>query len=364
MRSLTDFTVIAALGASLTSSLCANIPLPRSYNLLPSSQAPELSKPGIKPPFSEAAQERDLRTEMPHHTWHHEDWSEYWIPEHCLEEAEYNNLSGDDFEVRTVRYDDCAAPWVVCRHRLARDEWDTILSTLGQVPVGMRQYLANLVILPSASGSREMAKAAAYTRGAVMVFTPSHFKLGVIFHELSHILDTFSLSSYIVSQGLGNSTTPFSQTFLWKSAYTNDTHVPTPYARTSFKEDFADIGRWTMSDIAHRPADGGLSLYSSGWEGCKWQIQCFKQFMVPIIFTQTGRCTGKVRSSKPVPMPGALSRLVSGLGIVKMPSLEDEMVDGDRILSGVMVANIVVPDEVEDEVHVYRGPVPSPVSLG
>lgn len=141
MRSAINFAILTALSAwLLTTSLCANIPLPNtstSSYLFPrrregggggGQNAPELAKPEISPPFSEAVQDRDLRSEMVYHQWHYEEWNEYWIPQTCLEEAEYNKLSADDFDVRTVWYDDCAAPWVVCRHRVAREPWDSILS--------------------------------------------------------------------------------------------------------------------------------------------------------------------------------------------------------------------------------------------
>ena len=63
-----------------------------------------------------------------YHQWHYEDWDQHWMPESCLVEAELNKLSGSDFRVRTVWYDDCKAPWIVCRHTEAKEPWDTLLS--------------------------------------------------------------------------------------------------------------------------------------------------------------------------------------------------------------------------------------------
>lgn len=107
-----------------------------------------------------------------------------------------------------------------------------------------------------------------------------------------------------------------------------------------------------------------MRAYSPGWEGCKWQISCFRRFLGPVIFTQTGRCTGKVRSSGPVPVPGALSRLIVGAGVGKMPTVAD-LAAGEKVdeLEGGVgkVGDILVPPSVEDELHVYRGPVPGKV---
>ncbi|KAM7210515.1 hypothetical protein V8F06_014103 [Rhypophila decipiens] len=367
MRSTISSVGITALSAYITTTLSATIPLPRSqeYDIFPRdySNKPILTKPPIKPPFSEAIQDKDLRSELQSHQYHYDEWNEYWIPQHCLSEAEYNQLSGDDFDIRTVWYDDCAAPWVVCRHRLARENWETILTTFSQVPVGMRQYLANLVILPTFKGSKEMAKAAAYTRGAVMVTSPTFFKLGVLFHEFTHILDTIALSSYIVAQKLGTPGTPFSDTKIWKAAYENDTHVPTAYAKMTMQENFADVGRWGMSDIVHSdhaqegPAHGsvgaGLQSYSAGWEGFRYQVWAFRKFLGPVIFTATGKCTGKVRTSPPVPAPMAMDRVMFGSGVRKRPNLKDVPVDGDE--EGVVVEDIKVPEEVSWGVHVYVG---------
>lgn len=123
MRSIINSTALAAFTAWITASLCANIP-----HLLYSDSATQLKKPEIDPPFSEAAQDRDLRKELMYHQWHYEDWDQHWMPESCLVEAELNKLSGSDFRVRTVWYDDCKAPWIVCRHTEAKEPWDTLLS--------------------------------------------------------------------------------------------------------------------------------------------------------------------------------------------------------------------------------------------
>lgn len=206
----------------------------------------------------------------------------------------------------------------------------------------MRQYLSNLVILPG--DSADVKGSAAYTRGTVMVFTPSFYKLGVLFHEFSHILDAAAITEAVVAQGL-TAGKRFSSTPLWKDAFDNDTHVPTAYAKMSYQEDFADIGRWAMSDMTH---SGGLTAYSRGWKGCQSQISSYRSHLADVIFTKDHKCVGKVESSEAVPMPGA--KIVAGASIVARPK---------GTLEGTEVKEIMVPFDVQGAVHIYFGAVPA-----
>lgn len=209
----------------------------------------------------------------------------------------------------------------------------------------MRQYLSDLVILPGAS--TDVENSAAYTRGTTMVFTPSFFKLGVLFHEFTHILDAAAITEAVVAQGFtaGNR---FSLTPSWKDAFDNDTHVPTAYAKMSYQEDFADVGRWAMSDLTHA---AGLAAYSRGWTGCQYQILSYKSYLAEVIFTKDMKCSGKVEASEAVPVPGV--KVVPGAGVVARPK---------GTLEGTGVKGIVVPFDVQSAVHIYFGAVP--VTLG
>ncbi len=86
-----------------------------------------IAKPVIKPPFSEAAQERDLRRDLPLVPWSHKRWNRHWLPQACVAEAQYAGHNPADFEAVEVWYDDCAASWTVCRHRRADESWFYIL---------------------------------------------------------------------------------------------------------------------------------------------------------------------------------------------------------------------------------------------
>ncbi|KAK4178162.1 hypothetical protein QBC36DRAFT_183362 [Triangularia setosa] len=334
---------------------CLSIP---SSSSLPLSKQPgkrdgldkrdELDKPAIEPAFSEDIQDRHLRFDYPRKPWRSRPWEDGYLPDHCIDEAQFNNLHPLDFEVRDVWFRDCGVPWTVCRHKDAKEKWKSILDTLSAVPVGMRQYVANLVILPGATDAVQNAsiQAAAYTRGSVLVFTPTYFKLGVLFHEITHIMDMVALAPFLERQGFPGGT-PFSRTKYWKYAYGNDTAVPTPYSRASWQEDFADAGRWAMSHVSRYR---GLGEYSKGWEACRTQIEAFEWWMMGMIFPKKGICTGKVEGGRAmrVVVEEAQDEVWIKEGKQKRP--ETKMV-------GSGVAQIAVPAGAANMFFAYHGAV-------
>ncbi|KAK0737248.1 hypothetical protein B0T21DRAFT_401278 [Apiosordaria backusii] len=334
----------------LSSALLTGVAIPLLVNSLsiPSSSSlssskrlqerDELDKPPIKPAFSEEVQDKHLRSDYPRGPWKSKPWADGWLPNHCIEEAEFNKLYPLDFEVRDVWFKDCGVPWTVCRHKDAKEKWRSILDTLSAVPVGMRQYIANLVILPGATeaGQNATIQAAAYTRGSVLVFTPTYFKLGVLFHEVTHIMDMVALAPFLQQQGFPEGM-PFSRTKYWKYAYGNDTAVPTPYSRASWQEDFADAGRWAMSHVSRFR---GLREYSKGWEACRTQIEAFEWWMMGRIFLKKGICTGKVEGGEAV-------RVVE--------VLEEEQRKPETKVAGSGVEQIVLPAGAANMFFAYHG---------
>ncbi|KAK4196034.1 hypothetical protein QBC40DRAFT_300640 [Triangularia verruculosa] len=304
----------------------------------------ELDKPPIQPAFSEDTQDKHLRFDYPRRSWTSSRWPERHLPEHCITEAQFNGLYPLDFEVRDVWFSDCGVPWAVCRHKDAKEKWRDILNTFSAVPVGMRQYVANLVILPGAidTGENATIQAVAYTRGSVLVFSPSYFKLGVLFHEIAHIMDMVALAPFLERQGYPEGT-PFSKTKYWKYAYGNDSAVPTPYARASWQEDFADSGRWAMSHVSRYR---GLVEYSKGWVGCRTQIEAFMYWMKKSIFPSKGICTGKMEGGQVVKV------VVAGEDEVEV---EDGRKRPGTKVAGSGVPPIVMPAGAANMFFAYHG---------
>ncbi|KAK4160696.1 hypothetical protein QBC43DRAFT_292709 [Cladorrhinum sp. PSN259] len=388
MRSSVVSMLLLCISISAHMGSCSTPLAPSALHpLFAASDDGELDKPAIHPPFSEEIQDRHLRQDFPSKPWRHERWPKGWLPKSCIDEAEYNRFDPLDFDAVDVKFVDCPLAWTVCRHKDSDEPWISVLDTLSAVPVGMRQYISNLVLLPGnaapvPAGSGETTEnliAAAYTRGAVLVFTPSYFKLGVLFHEITHILDSATLRPFLLAHAYPPAT-PFSHTKFWKQAYGNDSAVPTPYSKASWQEDFADAGRWAMS---HYSRKRGLAEYSRGWRGCRTQIAAFQAWMGDIIFTRDGKCSGKVAGSKAVRVPGRFAKgsrppgRVPGYGSggdFERPgskggggkgghgagsgSGSSYRPEGSVSAFSSGVKEIILPEGVENMMFVYRGPVP------
>ncbi|KAK8077910.1 hypothetical protein PG996_004080 [Apiospora saccharicola] len=270
-------------------------------------------------------------------------WPVDIVPSVCHAYPKNNDVSLDmsRLEVRDVYYNDCEKPWTICRYADSRISWDEAMMVLGKIPVGMRQYVAQVILAPE-SYAKQRVGIGAETWGASTAFL-SEMNLGVAVHEFSHILDL------VVGSG-PNATKQhmLSNSSSWIEFYNNDTKVPTDYAATaandslvkqqkiSLVEDFADAGRWAMSNMVrvrtyqnHNQNQslllsrrGGrnlffrnssttttttatmvanqLAIYSADWEACGNQIAGYRTLLEDIIFPPGGKCTGKILTSDAV----------------------------------------------------------------
>jgi len=217
----------------------------------------------------------------------------------------------------------------------------TTCQLVGRVPVGARQYISNLLILPNSVTNK-----CAYTWGGEFQsssYVPGCFTLGVVAHETSHILDGAALADVIAADGLPAGTA-YSSTNHWSGAYNKDTAVITAYARSSWSESFADTGRFAWSHMVH---PGGLGAYNSQWTKVSNQVGNYVGRLRPIIFPSSGTCTGKVPSTVPVRVSnGSTSKRWSR----DAPRSE---------LDGTGVPEIAKPENVTAEQFVYNGIAPT-----
>ncbi|KAK3681577.1 hypothetical protein B0T22DRAFT_433826 [Podospora appendiculata] len=331
-------TTALLLSASLSSVIALSVPrnLPTAFWERRHDKA--LEKRAISPPFPEDAQDKDLQQELKSQDATFNEWEPGWVPRACVEEATNGKFSASELEVRDVFYDDCEAAWTVCRHRNATESWETIILTLSQVPVGMRQYASNIVILAE-FGEPGVA---AYARGSVLTFYPTVFtSLGVIMHEFSHILDMVVLAGPMQAYGYP-ADTPFSHSHMWAEAYNSDSRVPSEYARTNLLEDFADAGRWAVSDVVH---PGGLAKYSRDWIHCRSQIAAYETLLADIIFPKGNVCTAKAPSSEP-------------MSIGEIEETENaKLYQPKGTLEGTMLSAIVLPPKASERLIVCRVPI-------
>ncbi|KAK8134424.1 conidiation-specific protein (con-13) protein [Apiospora sp. TS-2023a] len=319
---------------------------------VPLAQAAQSVPPtAIDPPYNhfESRQEQDLLRDLPDHQYDPpktHPWPVGIVPSvcHAYPKNSDNSLDMSRLEVRDVYYNDCEKPWTICRYADSRISWDEAMMVLGKIPVGMRQYVAQVILAPE-SYAKQRVGIGAETWGASTAFL-SEMNLGVAVHEFSHILDL------VVGSG-PNATEQhmLSNSSSWIEFYNNDTKVPTDYAATaandslvkqqkiSLVEDFADAGRWAMSNMVrvrtYRSQNqnrnqslllsrrGGrrnlffrnssstttttatmvanqLAVYSADWEACGNQIDGYRTLLEDIIFPPGGKCTGKTLTSDAV----------------------------------------------------------------
>ncbi|KAK8038727.1 conidiation-specific protein (con-13) protein [Apiospora rasikravindrae] len=287
----------------------------------PLAHAAQLVPPtAIDPPYNEfeARQEYDLLHDLPDHQYYPPKivpWPLGTVPAvyHTYPENSDVTLDGSRLEARDVYYSDCDAPWIICRYNDSLIDWDQATMILGKIPVGMRQHVAHVILAPE-SYSKQKPSIAAETKGATTAFLLS-MSLGIAVHEFSHILDAVVGSQRPLKRSLSNSPQ-------WKDFYDNDTKVPTDYAATSPVEDFADAGRWAMSNMARERAqhqnqylsrddDGGgrlffrnrtiranqLAIYSADWKAWKSQIAGYRTLLEHLIFPGGAKCTAKTCTS-------------------------------------------------------------------
>jgi hypothetical protein len=196
----------------------------------------------------------------------------------------------------------------------------------------MRQYLANAVIFPDPVNL--CARAFFYQLSTS--YSSGCFELGVIVHELTHILDANALPQ--LAPG-----TLYSLTDHFNGAYQKDTYVPTDYARSSFVEDFADVGRISLSEWAHR---GILQQTNSNTNKIANQLGNFENRLYNIVYAPK-QCTAKVDTTKAVRMSDGSSARSAKFAPLQVGSLE-----------GSDVPEIPKPENGTELHVVYRGPKP------
>ncbi|KAK4123000.1 hypothetical protein N657DRAFT_574581 [Parathielavia appendiculata] len=253
-----------------------------------------IDRPAVKPPFSEAAQNKDLDEDLSPVPWIEKAWDPDWLPQACVIEANFTGFDPSEFEAVEVMYEDCAASWTVCRHRQADESWFYILETFSKVPVGLRQYISNAVVVPRPEHSAsepQMELPSAYARPEVGVIT---FMPSCECGDHAIFLG-FSLTPHQTSNSASSSTKqPVSVLHLYHQAVSSDKSVTTTYARTSWEEAFADAVRWALSHMTHKD---GLRAYSRGWEECRGQVEVVGGLLKGVIWPAGGKCVGRVRSS-------------------------------------------------------------------
>ncbi|KAF5320659.1 hypothetical protein D9758_018217 [Tetrapyrgos nigripes] len=148
-----------------------------------------------------------------------------------------SNSPNGSMTAYSVFFDDCGAAFIVCRCDNANMSLDTIRDRLSRVPVGLRQYLASVVVLPG-----DEARAYTLRSGDVHIFGDAGVNIWV--HESMHAYDFTILVPHH----------PLSDYSVWKRAIQADSCVPDDYSATNAVEDFAQMGVIKMYTLANNGA--------------------------------------------------------------------------------------------------------------
>lgn len=163
------------------------------------------------------------------------------LPPQCSDATTASECPNAQYAAADVTYDDCGSSWTICRCDTANMTLDAAAARLGQVPVGLRRYVATVVVAPAPAKH-------AYTlvTGDIHIFGEPEVDAWV--HEAGHAYDWASGTPLSGSQG-------------WTDALAADTCVPDVYSQTSAGEDFAQMTVMMVYSLLH----GGA--LPPGWSG-------------------------------------------------------------------------------------------------
>ncbi|KAL2868793.1 uncharacterized protein BJX67DRAFT_349204 [Aspergillus lucknowensis] len=206
-------------------------------------------------------------------------WEAGWIPQDCKDLGEGEDLAATDFEVYEVTYDDCADPWLVCRHKEAPNDISAIAETFGRVPVKIRDWVRQILVLPGANS-------AFATNGNLAFFGTTDENVDVVIHESGHNLDGFAAFGENISTG---------EAFL--AAYDADTHVPDEYARSSQAE---NVAQNTVVAVYDSNVPGGFPGIQPDYEAILNQYSHIKEIAGDALLPG-GTCDRHLENSESVP---------------------------------------------------------------
>ncbi|KAL4763439.1 uncharacterized protein BDW70DRAFT_131740 [Aspergillus foveolatus] len=164
-------------------------------------------------------------------------WPSGYIPKDCQDLGSGEGYNANEFEVYEVTYDDCADPWLFCRHKDVEVDIATAAETFSKLPVKVRDWVRQILLMPGANSAFAI-------NGNVAFFGTTGSNVDVMIHESAHGLDGFA--------AFGES---FSSSDGFLAAYDADTHVPDNYARSSQAE---NVAQNTVVAVYDKNVPGGF----------------------------------------------------------------------------------------------------------
>ncbi|KAI3327337.1 hypothetical protein HD806DRAFT_550857 [Xylariaceae sp. AK1471] len=215
-------------------------------------------------------------------------WDDDWIPSDCASYTKPEGYSAADFEAFNVTYNDCADPWIMCRHKNSTTSAHTMADMFGHIPLGMREYNRHMIAIPTFKAK----KTAGGSANANILIKDDCWDYNILIHEISHSLDASALT-----HDLGNDK-DFSTGHLWQDEYFKDEHSISDYGMTSWQEDLADSGVIAMYDLV---VPGGIHQVQPNWTQIQHQYTTFQKNFADFIKPNSKcECTHRLNNSEPI----------------------------------------------------------------
>ncbi|KAI0883894.1 uncharacterized protein GGS22DRAFT_195054 [Annulohypoxylon maeteangense] len=255
--------------------------------------------PSIKPPIDyNGVIEQGLMDNLPPTPSQIKFLSRNKFPEDCMNHAKENNRGPDEFEVFEVYYEDCHAPWIMCRLKDTHVNATTMAEMFGRMPLGMREYIKHVILWKP----KDLPGAAAWDAGDVIAISEDSFKLYVFAHELSHSLDAHVQIPGITPPGQGR----LSQTRRWAEQFALDNATVSDYARTQWPENLAEVGIIALYNTV--VPNGVANLRDNDPSEFYHQYATYETYYRDMITPKPNQsCTQRVPDSKMVYWPNITS---------------------------------------------------------
>ncbi|KAF2124155.1 hypothetical protein P153DRAFT_390702 [Dothidotthia symphoricarpi CBS 119687] len=246
-----------------------------------------LDKPTVQPP----AVNLDEYLQLPSFPYEVTPWDNGKINYACKKIFTTEDYKLEDIEMFHVTYDDCYMPWVMCRHKDAQHTMNSTAHAIASIPVGMRQYLRHVVVLPK--DDPELGPDFYNDFDSIIL------KGNTSLHNIIAAIAK-SLGTYGAQQGNG-----YWNTQSWLDAYHKDTAVLNPTCQINEEENFAQM---TVVAIADYQRPGTWEPYRiPEFHKIRNQVQHIRQDLGKHFEVGTGnRCTRRPLEDSPVELPGEL----------------------------------------------------------
>ncbi|KAL8806657.1 MAG: hypothetical protein Q9182_001185 [Xanthomendoza sp. 2 TL-2023] len=257
-------------------------------------------------------------------------WGDGWIPKFCLDEVKNEGLNPADISTYNVKYGDCGMAWVLCVHKNSRIRIEKLADIFGKVPVGARSYIRHVLSVPDQFGN-------AWNGGDNIVLKQiGEDGLEVLIHEVGHSLDAHAYKE------------PLSASQHWKDEYNQDSHVPDPYAGSSFAE---DVAQSTVLAAFNAVVPGGFGSIEPEWQKVHHQYATVQtlQREAGNLLVPGGECKNRLANSQTVAV-ASRKRMLGGRWVGARSERPDTSVpEGISVIEPVDFDNGICGDEIESD---------------